>query len=124
MHGTAGLQPGPKPLPLPFLNFVCLPHCHLPICRRSMRRFWSVVLPFTFASPLGIFVGFVISDIAKGVGAASISALASGACHMPHARCVAVPACPPRQPASSCQQRSPDVPPSPCPTRRVLPSEA
>ncbi|KAL4422184.1 hypothetical protein ABPG77_006425 [Micractinium sp. CCAP 211/92] len=44
----------------------------------SMRRFWSVVLPFTFASPVGIFVGFVVSDIAQGVGAASISALASG----------------------------------------------
>lgn len=44
-----------------------------------MQSFWSVVLPFTFASPLGIFVGYIISDIAKGVGAASISALASGA---------------------------------------------
>lgn len=45
---------------------------------RSMRRFWSVVLPFTFASPVGIFLGFVVSDVARGVGAASISALASG----------------------------------------------
>ncbi|EFN51036.1 hypothetical protein CHLNCDRAFT_141521 [Chlorella variabilis] len=44
----------------------------------SMQRFWSVVLPFTFASPVGIFIGYVISDVAKGVGAASISALASG----------------------------------------------
>lgn len=44
----------------------------------SMRRFWSVVLPFTFASPVGIFLGFVVSDVARGVGAASISALASG----------------------------------------------
>jgi hypothetical protein len=45
-----------------------------------MQSFWSVVLPFTFASPVGIFVGYIISDIAKGVGAASISALASGVC--------------------------------------------
>ncbi|KAL4431365.1 hypothetical protein ABPG75_006621 [Micractinium tetrahymenae] len=44
----------------------------------SMRRFWSVVLPFTFASPVGIFLGYVVSDVARGVGAASISALASG----------------------------------------------
>ena len=44
----------------------------------SMQRFWSVVLPFTFASPVGIFLGYVVSDVAKGVGAASISALASG----------------------------------------------
>lgn len=44
----------------------------------SMRRFWSVILPFTFASPVGIFLGFIVSDLAKGVGAASISALASG----------------------------------------------
>ncbi|PRW20415.1 serine threonine phosphatase 2A regulatory subunit B beta-like isoform B [Chlorella sorokiniana] len=44
----------------------------------SMRRFWSVVLPFTFASPIGIFIGYIASDVAKGVGAACISALASG----------------------------------------------
>lgn len=50
-----------------------------PAPSRSMRRFWSVVLPFTFASPVGIFLGFVVSDVARGVGAASISALASGA---------------------------------------------
>ena len=61
-------RPPPLPSPLP-----------IPPAWRSMRRFWSVVLPFTFASPLGLFVGYVISDIAKGVGAASISALASGA---------------------------------------------
>lgn len=44
----------------------------------SMRRFWSVVLPFTFASPIGIFIGYIASDVAKGLGAACISALASG----------------------------------------------
>jgi hypothetical protein len=44
----------------------------------SMQQFWSVVLPFTFASPVGIFVGYIISDLATGVGAAAISALASG----------------------------------------------
>lgn len=40
--------------------------------------FWGVVLPFTFASPLGIFLGFIASDFAQGVGAASVSALAAG----------------------------------------------
>ena len=44
----------------------------------GLRRFWSVALPFTFASPVGIFIGYIISDIAQGVGAAAISALASG----------------------------------------------
>eukprot|EP00887_Chlorella_sp_A99_P008196 scaffold12.g8196.t1 len=44
----------------------------------SSRRFWSVVLPFTLASPVGIFLGYIISDLAKGTGAAAISALASG----------------------------------------------
>lgn len=43
-----------------------------------MRRFWSVVLPFTFASPVGIFLGYIISDLARGTGAAALSALASG----------------------------------------------
>ena len=51
-----------------------------------MKSFWSVVLPFTFASPVGIFVGYIISDVAQGTGAAAISALASGAhrrgCHL------------------------------------------
>lgn len=51
-----------------------------PDLARSTRRFWSVILPFTLASPVGIFVGLIISDVAQGVGAASISALASGAC--------------------------------------------
>ncbi|GAB4816508.1 hypothetical protein N2152v2_003554 [Parachlorella kessleri] len=44
----------------------------------SMQQFWSVVLPFTFASPVGIFIGYIISDLATGAGAAGISALASG----------------------------------------------
>ena len=51
----------------------------IPCCPpRSMQRFWSVILPFTFASPVGIFLGYIVSDLARGVGAASISALASG----------------------------------------------
>ena len=45
-----------------------------------MQQFWSVVLPFTFASPVGIFIGYIISDLATGAGAAGISALASGMC--------------------------------------------
>jgi solute carrier family 39 (zinc transporter), member 1/2/3 len=44
----------------------------------GVKRFWSVALPFTFASTVGIFIGYIISDIAQGVGAAAISALASG----------------------------------------------
>ena len=44
----------------------------------ELQRFWSVVLPFTFASPVGIYVGYIISDAAQGIGAAAISALASG----------------------------------------------
>ena len=44
----------------------------------GLRRFWVVVLPFVFASPVGIFVGYVVSDVAQGIGAAAISALASG----------------------------------------------
>jgi hypothetical protein len=43
-----------------------------------MEHFWSVILPFTFASPVGIMLGYVVSDLAKGAGAAAISALASG----------------------------------------------
>ncbi|KDD71688.1 hypothetical protein H632_c4561p0 [Helicosporidium sp. ATCC 50920] len=42
------------------------------------QRFWSVILPFAAASPFGIVLGFIISDVARGIGAASISALASG----------------------------------------------
>jgi len=44
----------------------------------EFSRFLSVALPFTFASPVGIFIGYIISDVAQGVGAAAISALASG----------------------------------------------
>jgi solute carrier family 39 (zinc transporter), member 1/2/3 len=45
---------------------------------RRMKRFWGVILPFTLASPAGILVGFILSDVARGSGAAAISALASG----------------------------------------------
>ncbi|KAK2077085.1 hypothetical protein QBZ16_004719 [Prototheca wickerhamii] len=44
----------------------------------SAGRFWAVVGPFAVASPAGIFVGYVISDLTAGAGAASISALAAG----------------------------------------------
>ena len=36
------------------------------------------MLPFTLASPAGILIGYILSDIAHGIGAAAISALASG----------------------------------------------
>lgn len=44
----------------------------------EMNSFWSVIIPFTLASPIGIFIGYIASGIAQGIGAASISALASG----------------------------------------------
>lgn len=46
--------------------------------RAEMDRFLSVVIPFTFASPVGIFLGYILSGLAQGIGAAAISALASG----------------------------------------------
>ena len=44
----------------------------------ELRQFLSVIVPFVLASPIGIFLGYIISDLAQGTGAASISALASG----------------------------------------------
>jgi zinc transporter ZupT len=46
--------------------------------RVDMGRFWKVIIPFAVASPIGIFLGYFISDMAQGLGAASLSALASG----------------------------------------------
>ena len=46
--------------------------------RVDMERFWKVIVPFTLASPAGIFLGFLLSELAQGMGAAAASALASG----------------------------------------------
>ena len=46
------------------------------LCR--MDRFWKVIIPFSVASPIGILFGYLISDMAQGLGAAALSALASG----------------------------------------------
>ena len=43
-----------------------------------MKRFWRIIIPFTLASPVGIFIGYFISGMAQGLGAAALSALASG----------------------------------------------
>lgn len=41
-------------------------------------RFMAVVLSFASATPIGIIVGFVLSEVASGFIAASATALASG----------------------------------------------
>lgn len=46
--------------------------------RVDMEKFWKVIVPFTLASPAGIFLGFLLSELAQGMGAAAASALASG----------------------------------------------
>lgn len=46
--------------------------------RVEMEKFWKVIIPFTLASPLGILLGYFLSGIAQGLGAAALSALASG----------------------------------------------
>lgn len=46
--------------------------------RVDMEKFWKVVVPFTLASPIGILLGYFLSGIAQGLGAAALSALASG----------------------------------------------
>lgn len=42
------------------------------------RKFWSVILPFALASPVGIFVGYAVSGVAGGLGAACVSAVSAG----------------------------------------------
>lgn len=44
----------------------------------ELHQFLSVIVPFVLASPIGIFLGYIISGLAQGIAAASISALASG----------------------------------------------
>lgn len=46
--------------------------------KTTSSRFWKVIIGFSIASPVGIFLGFAFSEITNGVGAASMSALASG----------------------------------------------
>lgn len=42
------------------------------------RQFWSVICMFSFATPVGIGLGYVLSNVAASNGAAAISSLASG----------------------------------------------
>lgn len=46
--------------------------------RVDMEKFWKVIIPFALASPVGILLGYFLSGIAQGLGAAALSALASG----------------------------------------------
>lgn len=46
--------------------------------RTTPKRYWAVVLSFVFSTPIGIFLGYAISELASGDGTASISALAAG----------------------------------------------
>ena len=43
-----------------------------------MRKFWTVIGLFASATPVGILLGVVLSNVANSDGAASVSALASG----------------------------------------------
>ena len=42
------------------------------------KRFWSVVLFFVLATPVGIFLGYAVAELSSGRGTAAISALAAG----------------------------------------------
>jgi zinc transporter ZupT len=44
----------------------------------SSKKFWTVVGLFSFATPLGIFLGYALTEVASGSGGAALSALASG----------------------------------------------
>lgn len=46
--------------------------------KADAQRYWAVVLFFVFATPVGIFLGYLVSEVASGDGTASISALAAG----------------------------------------------
>lgn len=45
----------------------------------SMERYWTVICLFAFATPAGIFIGFLLANVSETDGAAAISSLASGA---------------------------------------------
>jgi solute carrier family 39 (zinc transporter), member 1/2/3 len=47
--------------------------------KASSAQFWSVIGFFSLATPVGIFLGYVLSAVTTADGAACISALASGA---------------------------------------------
>lgn len=46
--------------------------------RTTRSRFWRVAGSFSVASPIGIFLGYALSEISSSAGAAALSALASG----------------------------------------------
>lgn len=59
-------------------NAACITHCRL---QAGMRKFWTVIGLFASATPVGIMLGVLLSTVANSDGAASVSALASGAAH-------------------------------------------
>ena len=44
----------------------------------SSRKFWTVVGLFSVATPVGIFFGYILTEVSSGSSAAALSALASG----------------------------------------------
>jgi len=46
--------------------------------KTTTSRFWKVIIVFALASPLGVLMGYGLSEVGSGVGAAALSALASG----------------------------------------------
>ena len=62
---------------------LCPRSCSLLQCRlqAGMRKFWTVIGLFASATPVGIMLGVLLSTVANSDGAASVSALASGAAH-------------------------------------------
>jgi len=46
--------------------------------RTSVQNFWRVSLMFSLASPIGIMIGYLVSEVSSNVTGASLSALASG----------------------------------------------
>lgn len=56
----------------------CTLQCRL---QAGMRKFWTVIGLFASATPVGIMLGVLLSTVANSDGAASVSALASGAAH-------------------------------------------
>ncbi|KAF5840704.1 ZIP zinc transporter-domain-containing protein [Dunaliella salina] len=73
--------------PVAFLFFVFAAHKGLAAyalgssvveSKASAKRFWSVILAFSLASPVGIFIGYALSSVSNSKGGAALSALASG----------------------------------------------
>lgn len=46
--------------------------------KASAQRYWTVIGLFSMATPVGIFLGYILSEASKSRGGAAMSALASG----------------------------------------------